>query len=179
MKPEILDWVIMIWVHRDRTKQYCKQWAQVWVKGNTLNVAFTACESPVTRSLIGAHGDGKRRRGLWATAEAWGVIGEWGLMPTSDRERCKMKRKRGWVWRPKEHQFLNADQFLPAQHSPSSASSALLPCTCSHPAGQELHYPYQWLSTHSFYKEMKLQFQMPLEENGKKKGCNSQDCGPI
>lgn len=132
MKPEILDWVIMIWVHRDRTKQYCKQWAQVWVKGNTLNVAFTACESPVTRSLIGEHRDGKRRRGVWATAEAWGVIGEWGLMPTSDRERCKMKRKRGWVWRPNEHQFLNADQFLPAQHSP-------LPARPSFPA----HVPIQ------------------------------------
>lgn len=76
---------------------------------------------PVKRSLIGEHRDGKRRRGVWATAEAWGVIGEWGLMPTSDRERCKMKRKRGWVWRPKEHQFLNADQFLPAQHSPLPA----------------------------------------------------------
>lgn len=46
-------------------------------------------------------------------------------------------------------------------------------------SGQKLHYPYQQPSTHSFYKELKLQFQMPPEESRKKKGYNSQDCGTI
>lgn len=50
---------------------------------------------PLKRSLIGEYMDGKHRRGAWATAEDLGAINEWGLMLISDRERCKMKRKRG------------------------------------------------------------------------------------